>query len=214
MTMFQADIQANKLPQWSFITPNMTSDGHDSSITVAGNWLNKTFTPLLENKKVMKRTMILITFDENETYAEQNHIYAVLLGDALPEHLVNTTDNNYYNHYSQISSVCANWNLHTLGRYDVGANVFSVIAEKTGDKIRKWSKGALENRFFNHSYPGILAAKVGWAPQPPPNTKLTVRGNKRTVLPSIVKEWKGKDKATPYDGCLEIPDGYNYQWGA
>ncbi|RAL66564.1 hypothetical protein DID88_006254 [Monilinia fructigena] len=87
-----------------------------------------------------------------------------------PEDLVNTTDSNYYDHYSQIASVVANWDLHTLGRFDVGANVFNYIAEKTGDRIRSWSNGTLESRFFNYSYPGILAAKVGWAPQPAPNT--------------------------------------------
>jgi hypothetical protein len=31
-TMFDRDLKANKLPQWMFITPNMTNDGHDSSI--------------------------------------------------------------------------------------------------------------------------------------------------------------------------------------
>ena len=31
-TMFDRDLAANELPQWMFITPNMTNDGHDSSI--------------------------------------------------------------------------------------------------------------------------------------------------------------------------------------
>lgn len=31
-TMFDSDLKNNKLPQWMFITPNMTNDGHDSSI--------------------------------------------------------------------------------------------------------------------------------------------------------------------------------------
>lgn len=30
-TMFQQDLQNDQLPQWMFITPNMTSDGHDVS---------------------------------------------------------------------------------------------------------------------------------------------------------------------------------------
>jgi len=30
-TMFNADVAANTLPQWMFITPNMTSDGHGKS---------------------------------------------------------------------------------------------------------------------------------------------------------------------------------------
>jgi acid phosphatase len=30
LTQFQTDLAANVLPQWMFITPNMTSDGHDT----------------------------------------------------------------------------------------------------------------------------------------------------------------------------------------
>ncbi|KAI9651146.1 hypothetical protein NHQ30_001183 [Ciborinia camelliae] len=209
-TMFHADLAANKLPQWMFVTPNMTSDGHDSSITVAGQWLRDFLFPLLEDENFMKNTLVLVTFDENETYEDQNRIFSVLLGDAVPKHLKNTTDSNYYDHYSSIATVEANWGLHTLGRFDVGANVFSYIAECTGDKLRKWSPGVLENRYFNFSYPGILAEKVGWAPQPVPNTELETLHSRRTVLPSITKYWEGQDNGTVYQGQLEIPDGYNY----
>jgi len=33
-TQFYADLKDEQLPQWMFITPNMTDDGHDSSVTV------------------------------------------------------------------------------------------------------------------------------------------------------------------------------------
>ena len=59
-----------------------------------------------------------------------------MLGDAVPDKLVGTTDKNWYNHYSEISTVEANWDLHTLGRFDVGANVFDFVGKKTGDHIR------------------------------------------------------------------------------
>ncbi|QSZ32749.1 hypothetical protein DSL72_002328 [Monilinia vaccinii-corymbosi] len=209
-TLFHADVAANTLPQWMFITPNMTSDAHDSSVTVAGEWLRDFLGPYLEDENFMNNTLVLITFDENETYSGRNRVFSVLLGDAVPKHLVNTTDCNYYNHYSQISSISSNWDLHTLGRFDVGANVFSYIADCTGDEVREWSEGDLQDRYFNYSYPGILAAKVGWAPQPTPNTTLTTLCTNRTVLPSIVEYWQGKDCDTVYKGQLEIPDGYNY----
>lgn len=186
----------------------MTSDGHDSSVTVAGKWLDDNLGPLLKDPYVMKNTLILVTFDENEIYTTQNRVFSFLVGDAVPEKLVNTTDSNYYDHYSQLATLEANWNLHTLGRFDVGANVFEFVADKTGDEVRSWPDGELQNRYFNYSYPGILAAAVGWAPQPVPNTKLVV--NKRTVLPEIKKYWEGKDNGTVYQGQLTIPDGYHY----
>ncbi|KAF7859612.1 hypothetical protein EAF04_008691 [Stromatinia cepivora] len=208
-TMFASDLAENKLPQWCFITPNMTSDGHDSSVTVAGKWLQEFLGPLLDDPHFMNNTLVFITFDENEIYTRQNRVFSVILGDAVPEELINTTDSNYYNHYSQLATVEANWDLHTLGRFDVGANVFSFVANYTGDQLRSWAADDLQHRFFNYSYPGFLAAEVGWAPQPVPNTELVV--NNRTVLPSIRKYWEGKDKDTPYQGQLEIPDGLNFQ---
>lgn len=69
-TMFFKDLKDNKLPQWMFITPNMTSDGHDTSVTVAGEWLQNFLGPLLDDKNFMKNTMVLITFDENGAFPQ------------------------------------------------------------------------------------------------------------------------------------------------
>ena len=68
-TLFYEDLKANKLPQWLFVTPNMTSDGHDTSVTVAGVWLKNFLGPLLDDKNFMDNTLVLLTFDENETYS-------------------------------------------------------------------------------------------------------------------------------------------------
>jgi acid phosphatase len=87
----------------------MTSDGHDTSVTVAGVWLKQFLAPLLDDPNFMDNTLVLLTFDENETYSIQNRVFSVLLGDAVPKELVGTTDDNYYNHYSEISTVEANW---------------------------------------------------------------------------------------------------------
>jgi acid phosphatase len=38
-TLFFEVLKNDALPQWMFITPNMTSDGHDTSVTTAGVWL-------------------------------------------------------------------------------------------------------------------------------------------------------------------------------
>jgi acid phosphatase len=59
LTMFYKDLENNSLPQWMFITPNMTSDGHDSSVTVAGQWVKNFLEPLLNNKNFMNNTLIL-----------------------------------------------------------------------------------------------------------------------------------------------------------
>ncbi|KAH7079017.1 phosphoesterase family-domain-containing protein [Paraphoma chrysanthemicola] len=201
LTLYNEELKSNTLPQWMFITPNMTSD-----VTVAGSWTRKFLEPLLGNKNFMNNTLVLVTFDENHSYAKQNRVVGILLGDAVPAQLVGTTDDAYYNHYSEIATVQANWGLHTLGRWDVGANVFKLVAERTGDSVRKWSgKVPLSQMFFNASYAGRLNNKNTSVPWPVPNSKAEYAG--RTVLPGIVSTWGKQVDLSAYTTAMEIPDG-------
>lgn len=178
----------------------MTNDGHDTSITVAGAWASSFLTPLLSNPNFNRNTLILLTFDEVENYAIQNTVYGLLLGDAVPSNLAGTTDGNFYSHYSEIATIEANWGLHTLGRWDVGANVFAMVAAKTGDILRQWASPNMLNR----SYPGLFST-IPNATVPAPNTSLVKNG--RTVLPSIVQSWGSQAASSYYTDSVEIPDG-------
>lgn len=148
-----------------------------------------------------KDTLVLVTFDENHTYTSQNKVFSILLGGAVDKSLHGTTDDNYYNHYSEISTVCANWGLPTLGRYDVGANVFSLVAKKTGDVVRV--NPDLQNTYLNVSYPGPWNHKT-WAAHPAPNVSLVING--REVLQSIKDQFKDGGN-TYYNGSVEVPSG-------
>ena len=64
-TMFYEDLQKKKLPQWMFITPNMTSNGHDTSITYAGVWMKKFLSPLLENDYFTKVGLVYDAVSDN-----------------------------------------------------------------------------------------------------------------------------------------------------
>ncbi|KAG6835460.1 hypothetical protein H0H93_001248 [Arthromyces matolae] len=199
-TLFEQDLANNDLPQWVFVTPNMRNDGHDTGITFAGNWTRSWLEPLLSNPHFNSEgTLIVLTFDETGTYPEQNRVVNILLGQALPKNLVGKTDANFYTHYSTIATVEANWGLHTLGRYDVGANVFDFVAEKTGDKVQKVDIAPI---LLNVSYPGTFHSTL-YAKQPIPNTNLVVNG--RTVLPSIQKQWASQVKCTTYHGSAVPP---------
>ncbi|KAF2436728.1 phosphoesterase-domain-containing protein [Tothia fuscella] len=205
LTHFYKDLEANTLPQWMFITPNMTSDGHDTSVTVAGTWTRTFLDPLFDNKNFMNNTLVLITWDENHTYTQKNRVLGILVGDSIPAEKAGSTDDTLYTHYSEISTVSANWDLHTLGRYDVGANVFSVVAAKTGDQMRAWSGSpAFSDIFFNQSYAGPMNSKPSGS-WPEPNTGAVING--RTVLPSIVNVWSKLSDQTPYGIGVEVADG-------
>jgi hypothetical protein len=59
----------------------------------------------LNDKAFMNNTLVMVTFDENHTYGKQNRVVGILLGDAVPAQLVGTTDDTFYNHYSEIATV-------------------------------------------------------------------------------------------------------------
>lgn len=206
LTLFYEDLENETLPQWMFITPNMTSDGHDTSVTVAGEWTRNFLEPLLNDTRFMKNTLVLITFDENSSYAMQNRVLAILLGDAVPSHLIGTTDSTFYNHYSEIASVEANWDLHTLGRWDVGANVFSFVAEQTGDIVREWSNTAtLSSMYYNESYDGVFNDGASYPVYPAPNLDIESPSG-RTVLPEIKATWADSSSPDYYSNTIEVPD--------
>lgn len=100
------------------------NDGHDSSVTVAGAWARSFLTPLLSNTNFMLKTLVLLTFDESESYTSNNQVYSILLGDAVPPNLVGTMNNTAFNHYSQMATVEKNWGLGTLGLGDSTAKSF------------------------------------------------------------------------------------------
>ena len=209
-TTFADDVANKKLPQWSFITPNMTNDGHDTSVTVAGAWARSFLEPLLANKYVTKNTLILLTFDENHTYTTANRVYSILFGDVVAGK-EGTTDDNYYNHYSEISSVEANWGLDTLGRWDVGANVFEVVAEQTGDKLvpNDAVTGANPTQFQNSSFAGPFNTGFAQAGYPIPNTSLVSPNGQRHVAQFIVDQYSHMQNGTYYNNGVVIPDGRN-----
>ncbi|KAJ7729405.1 phosphoesterase family-domain-containing protein [Mycena maculata] len=135
---FANDVVNGTLPQWIFVTPNMVNDAHDTTIDFAASFLEYWLLPLLTDPRVNgEDTLILLTFDENHTSTEQNTVFALAIGNAVPHNLRGTTDDTVYTHYSLLSTVQANWNLKSLGRQDTNAtvsNVFSFVAEKTGYK--------------------------------------------------------------------------------
>jgi len=162
LTMFHTDLKNNKLPQWLFITPNMTSDGHDTSVTTAGTWTKNFLQPLLSDANFASNTLILLSswsssltfeiadwyfaaFDETESYTSDNKVFSVLLGDAVPSSLHGTTKADKYNHYSAMATVENNWDLGNLGLADKTAAAFfwvGILADSLKLVEEMWSEDA------------------------------------------------------------------------
>jgi acid phosphatase len=219
-THFQNDIIAQKLPQWSFVTPNMINDGHDTNVSFSAAWTRGILEPLLKLDYFTNNTLIIVSFDESEIYSQANssspflsilpcieanagtEVYTVLLGGAVDKSLWGTTDDTFYTHYSTISTVSMNWDLPSLGRWDCDANILQLVANKTGYKN---SAVNTTNLYLNQSYPGPLSDKKftpGWWAAPDTQAKCA---NGLGVLSSIVATW-GNSSGTynytnvfPYD---------------
>ncbi|KAG0370293.1 phosphoesterase family-domain-containing protein [Gamsiella multidivaricata] len=154
-TQLQTDIAAGNIPNYAFYTPNMINDGHNTTVADASKWLTSFLPPLLSNKSFINNTLVVITFDETETYKIENRVWTMLLGDVVAN-FKNTTDSTFYTHYSLLSTVESNWDLGNLGRQDANAtvaNVFDVVAKSTGYTNQNITNPPL----MNGTEPGFLA---------------------------------------------------------
>ncbi|KAF8632846.1 hypothetical protein AX15_001652 [Amanita polypyramis BW_CC] len=158
------DITGDNIPAYSFYTPNITNDGHDTSGEFAGNWLVGFLDSTLNNPTFMDEALVLITFDENETRSVRNQVWACLIGGVIPANLKGTTDDTFYTHYSALHSVELNWGLGSLGRGDANAtlsNVFSFAAADLGYQnvqvtniplMNTVITGLLTDKSWNHTH--------------------------------------------------------------
>ncbi|KAJ6038432.1 phosphoesterase-domain-containing protein [Penicillium canescens] len=214
-TDFYEDLDKKQLPQWAFITPNMTNDAHDTNVTFGSHWLRGFVTELMNNTYFWDNTLLLLTFDESETYTLHNRIFSILLGGAVPKDLVGTMDDTVYTHYSSIASVEANWGLPSLGRWDCGANLFKPVAEAVG--YINWDVDTT-NLYINESLPGPLAQgtyskyRSNW---PVPATEYSCSAG-HGILQSVIDTYKGRTPTYnytapfPYDAAYGLDAGVTY----
>jgi hypothetical protein len=122
-TQFFTDLAANQLPTYSFYVPNLRNNGHDTNVAFADKWLANTFGPTLSKPTILKNTLFIITFDEDDLSAG-NNIYTVFVGAAVKP---GVNSNVLYNHYSMLSTIENIFKIGHLHRYDEIATVIDDI---------------------------------------------------------------------------------------
>ena len=120
-TQLAKDIANGTLPDFSFYSPNLDNDGHDTGIAYADQALKKTFEPLLGNPQFMAGMLLVVTFDEDNR-AEGNKIYTALVGSGAT---AGTSDNTHYTHYSLLRTIEDTLGLGTLHQNDDQATAIS-----------------------------------------------------------------------------------------
>jgi hypothetical protein len=123
---FLADLGAGTLPQYSFYTPDINNDGHDTGVAFAGTYLANFLRPTVL-AQFPPKTLIVVWWDEEQVGGpESNRIYNFLLSpdSTIP---ANSFSNTRYDHYSFVRLVEDNWALGNLGVNDVSATPVSLV---------------------------------------------------------------------------------------
>jgi hypothetical protein len=109
------------LVAYSFYTPNMNHDGHDTNAQTAGAWVKK-FLDETFPEKLRQGTLVVVTFDESGGNAD-NRIYTLFLGDMVKP--ANQQDPKAlakpYTHYSVLRTIEDNFGLEPLTTNDRAA---------------------------------------------------------------------------------------------
>jgi len=115
------------LVAYSFYTPNMNHDGHDTSAHFAGTWVKK-FLDETFPEKLRQGTLVVVTFDESGGN-EDNRIFTLFLGDMVkpasqqdPQALAKP-----YTHYSVLRTIEDNFGLEPLTANDRNATPITDI---------------------------------------------------------------------------------------
>ena len=121
---FIADPQKHPLPEYMFYSPNLDDDGHDPTsnpqvgLKKAADWLRGFLTTWLRfddktwqpKDNAMKRTLVVITFDESEGSGTPERIYTVFLGAMVKPQEVSMP----YNHYGVLRTIEDNFGLDPI----------------------------------------------------------------------------------------------------
>jgi phosphatidylinositol-3-phosphatase len=119
-TQFATDLQANSLPNYVWITPNMCHDIHDCPIASGDAWLQTWVPQILASPAWQQNGVLFILFDESKAsdhsgccqYASGGHVLTLVLSPlGKPAYHAPAA----YNHYSLLRTIAAAWGLPPLG---------------------------------------------------------------------------------------------------
>ena len=111
---FTADAQANTLPDYVWITPNMCNDMHDCSVSTGDSWLRSEVPKILASPAWQQNGALFITFDEgSSSTGGGGHISTLVISPLGKPHFQSSVA---YNHYSLLRTIAEAWGLPPLGK--------------------------------------------------------------------------------------------------
>jgi hypothetical protein len=115
---FFSDLAKGQLPAYSMFVPDLRNDGHDTGPEHSARWFEAQFGRVLSDPAFLGETLVIVTYDESESYLSKNQIYTVILGaNTAPGMRVSSR----IDHYSILALIEEGLGLGNLGRGDRAA---------------------------------------------------------------------------------------------
>ncbi len=118
LTQLAVDAQANALPDFVWITPNMCHDMHDCAVADGDKWLQTWVPQILATPAWKDNGLLFILFDEGKSdkgccvYAAGGKIDALVISPLVQPGF---SSEARYDHYSVLRTIEAAWGLPLLG---------------------------------------------------------------------------------------------------
>ena len=109
---FLADARGNRLPNYSFYSPNLVDDGHDAPLSTASAWLQRFVHEFKGTTAARRRTLLVVVWDEGG--GKDNGVLAMLFGDVVKPARYSTA----LTHYSVLRTIEENFGLAPLADGD------------------------------------------------------------------------------------------------
>ncbi len=102
---FASDMNNNRLPNLSFVVPNVNDDAHNGSLQQADAWLQQHIGPLFSNPAFQKDGILIVVFDESfdsDTAWGGGHVAALVAGPLAKKGFQTGT---HYQHQNVLKTV-------------------------------------------------------------------------------------------------------------
>jgi hypothetical protein len=120
-TQFDTDLQADTLPDYVWITPNMCNNIHDCALEVGDTWLQTWISKIVASPAWQQDGALFLTFDESNpsddtgccVYAVGGHILTMVISPlAKPAYQSQVA----YDHYSLLRTIEESWGMPLLAK--------------------------------------------------------------------------------------------------
>ena len=149
LRQLEIDLRRGKLPDFSFVAPNLCHDMHSCSVDTGDDWLARFLPPLLANRQ-LERGVVFVVFDEArraDSAGGGGHVPALVLGELVRP---GSSSVRRLDHYSVLRTIEDAWHLRLLGQSAYAAPIAGIWRGGDGPGRSRTSAHGFEVRRSIH----------------------------------------------------------------